>query len=150
MARKRSVAADKDQFISPTALPAWIEIESDKELSGEVIEYLAKRAAYVGSFHGAGNENRLNWLIDAHCALGAGSIGEWNDLLDKFYPPHPLILGETPHSHTSDAKVKAHFLGFALSRLLKLVGASPTVANDVQILLSGYPVTERKTVGHRS
>lgn len=146
MARQRKPAADKEQFVPadqydpPKQLPKHIEIDPDRDLEPDVIDYLAKRAAYVGTFHEDYDEDRLNWLINVDEPLATKRVAQWNEIMSVFYPPRPLIAGENPGTHTADAKVKAHFLKNALSHLLRLTGAPATVVSDLGILLDGYPV----------
>jgi hypothetical protein len=146
VARKRKEAGDKRQFVSPPFIPpgeseavAW---NGDHQIPTFAVDYLAKRAAYVGKFHEVYDDDRLNWLINIDEPLSAKTIGEWNELMGIYYPPHPLTPGENPHAHTSDAKVKAHFLERALSHLLELTGCPRIVISDLMILLDGYPIRE--------
>ena len=144
MARSRKPTADKDQFVPSKSLPEFIEIKPKDDMPEEVIEYLVKRAAYVGSFGQGHDSDRLDSLINARWILGAKSVREWKDLINTFYPLYPLSSGERPNSHTSDAKVKAHCLKHALTCLLELMGAPATIMADLEVLLSGYPVKELK------
>ena len=146
VARKRKESADKQQFVSPPFVApdqsTLVEWGEDHKIPDFAVDHLTKRAAYVGKFHEQYDEDRLNWLINVDEPLSAKTVGEWNEIMDVYYPPYPLTRGENPHSHTSDAKVKAQFLKRALSHLLQLTGAPRTVVSDLMILLDGYPVRE--------
>lgn len=142
MARKRRPAADKDEFVPSQPLPDWMEIDRDRKVADESIDYLTKRAAYIGSMKRPRDQNRLDWLINSRWPLDAESVEQWKELLSVYYPAEPLQPDETQHSPSDDAKAKAHCLNHALARLLKLVGAPAVVISDLQVLLSGYPVKE--------
>ena len=140
MARRRKPAPDKGEYVSPQPPPEWMEIDPDRHIDDEAVEYLSERAAYIGSCSRPRDQNRLDWLINSHWPLGAVSVGHWKELLSVYYPFHPLAPDETQHTPSEDAKAKAHCLKQALTRLLELTGAPAVIIYDMQILLSGYPL----------
>jgi hypothetical protein len=121
-------------------MPEWIDSVGDREIDEEAIEYLTKRAAYISSCLRPRDEQRLDWLINSHWPLGAGSVAQWNEMMTVYYSAQPLEPDETHHTPSDDAKAKAHCLKHSLSRLLELVGAPSVVTADLHALLSGYDI----------
>ena len=145
MARPRNPTSDKDQFVSPSPLSVFMADDVVQSvLDHETIEYNTKRAGYISYFSKPQDEDRLEYLINARWPLGALNISKWNKILSVYYPPHPLLKGETHHSPTDDAKVKAHCLKHALTRLFELVDVPKIIVSDLMILLDGYGIKELK------
>lgn len=115
--------------------------KSPRNPTGEdQFNYLVERAKYSREFGNEGHEDRLTMLVMAEQAHKADDLGEIYEIIDCFYPRVPLQGRQSRKDTLFETQVRARFLNLVLGRMLKLIKAPKVLAQDLNSLLSDFPI----------